>query len=234
MKRREALREAAQLVGEAFPVLVRRDDSSYEIELGVEIDGLPCMEVACLAYGPSREDEELIVQARVAGTSDEPVALFLDPPGQPPPLLDQPILVRNGTPDYRWTRPRDEWKTRIEAAVRWRWQEWFREASEVFHRAPTKWADACVLVAGMERPGRWMFGPSESRDAVLADFGLPVTGSWEPAMWTHAWIGFGRDLGRLMQTDAEAIARIEAAGSIVRLKWSRPLPTASARPYRFG
>jgi hypothetical protein len=216
VKRREALAAACDLIAEALPVLVRREDSSWSHVVGVAIEGVPCMQIDCVAHGRTRAEEQIVLHPRVAGTADETVPLFRDPPGQPEPLLPGAVLTRGGAHEYRWTGDRNALREEIGRAARARWATWRIEASEVFARSPRGWADACERVAALEDPLRWMAIGAEHPVADLGGMALPVRERWLGAHWTAAWIGLGPILDRVVPCDAATAARISSAAAMIR------------------
>lgn len=217
MKRREALVAACDLVSEALPPVARREDGSWEHVVGVTIDGLPCLQFACTAVGRTREEEEIRIELRIAGTSDEIIPLFRDPPGQPTALLSGPVLTRAGTSTFHWSRGRDALRSEIAHTSRARWVAWRAEAVAVFARAPHAWTEACERVAGLDRPRAWMAADDGRRAAALAGLVLPGQGSLPVSHWTSAFIGLAPVLGSVVACDAPLmLARISNAATLIR------------------
>lgn len=222
MKRRDALAAACDLVSEALPAVVRREDGSWQHVVGVLIDEVPCFEISCVAIGRTREEEAILLSPRVAGRSDERIPLFHDPPGQPEELLPEPLLARGGASEYRWTAERDDLRARIAQSARARWASWRSEASEVFLRGPDSWASACERVAALRDPLRFMALQGEQRTGDLVGLALPVRDAWMRGHWTAAWIGLGDVLDRVVPCDAATAARIASAARMVRASQHAP------------
>lgn len=216
VNRREALAAAADLIADALPAVVRREDGSWQHVVGVTVDDVPCLHIKCIAIGRTRDEEKIKLQPRIAGIATEEIPIFHDPPGQPEPLLDEPVLARGGGGGYRWVRDRDALRSEIARAAGARWAEWRTAASEVFGRDPERWAEACERVAALEDPLGWMAIGAEQRASDLSGLALPVTEAWYGGHWTAAWIGFGPVLERVVRCDASTAGRIANAAAMVR------------------
>jgi hypothetical protein len=193
-----------------MPALVRREDGSDSHT----VDGVPCLHLNFVAVGPTREEEEILLSARIAGTADENVAWFYDPPGQPEPIVEEPLLTRVGGA-YQWSRPRERIRVELDAACRDLWTRWSHDAARTFAAAPTAWVEACERVAALDNPGRWMARGAEEGAPLLADLALPVRVPWLASVWTAAFIGFGGVLNRFVSLDSTQSARIAAVAAIV-------------------
>lgn len=174
------------------------------------------MRVAITAGGERREDEAVWLQLGIAGVATEEVPLFDAPVGEAEPFLREPVLVRQGTSDYRWTRDPDVLRAEFAAAARRTWQTWRDEAVEMFSRDPVQWAEACARVAGLDDPLRWMVTDVYERAACLDSVQIPVTHDWEVSIWTAAFLGLGPVLDRVVVIEPALFERISAAAAIVR------------------
>lgn len=217
VNRREALRAAVDLTGELFTIVRTLNDSSWQHEAFVEIDGVPCVSLKWSAFGDRREDEQIDLELLVVGAADDPgYPQFWTFCGPPDPLFDRPPLFRGADAAYRWVPSRARVGEVLADVVPRRFEAWRSRATSVLRADADRWVAACQLVASLDNPRRWMVRAPEETARDLRKLRLPVERNWEGSFWTAAWLGLAPVLGQLVEIDAEHLTEIQRAAHTVR------------------